>query len=144
MYTSGKLDNIVMQAVELSYAKFNIIFSEKVLMPTLIHGDYWMPNFIVDKKSMDLLAVVDPFNVMWADPEYELFALKAGLGEKLHLYELYKSKVNVSKYCDVKLAMYALYSELLWYKKLSDISHKYLETLSKRLLREMKRNGIIK
>ncbi len=132
-----------MKAVELSYENFDRIFSQEILTPTLIHGDYWIPNFIIDKKSMELLSVVDPFNVMWADPEYELFAMTVGFGKNLHLYEIYKSKVEVSEYCDMKLEMYALYSELLWYKKLGSITHSYLKMRSKRLIKEMKKHRII-
>lgn len=143
MYEKSKLDKIVMEAVELSYNNFDKIFCDEICVPTLIHGDYWMPNFIIDKKSMELLSVVDPFNVMWADPEYELFAMTVGYGKRLHLYEIYKSKVNVSKHCDMKLELYALYSELLWYKKLGSITHSYLKMRSKRLLKQMKKNNIV-
>ncbi len=143
-HAENALDSTVMKAVELSYKNFDSIFCEEIYPPTLIHGDYWMPNFIIDKKSMELLSVVDPFNVMWADPEYELFAMTVGYGEKLHLYDLYKSKVKVSKHCDMKKEMYALYSELLWYKKLGSIEHSYLKMRSKRLLKEMEKAGIIK
>ena len=143
MHSEHKLDDIVMNAVALSYENFDKILSEKIVPPTLIHGDYWMPNFIIDKKSMKLLSVVDPFNVMWADPEYELFALTVGFGKSLHLYERYKTRVKVSEYCDMKLEMYALYSELLWYKKLGSITHSYLKMRSKRLIKEMKKNKII-
>ena len=142
MNSENKLDNIVMKAVELSYNNFDKIFCQDTGSPTLIHGDYWMPNFIIDKTSMELVSVVDPFNIMWADPEYELFAMTVGFGKRLHLYEIYKSKVNVSKYCDMKLELYALYSELLWYKKLGSITHSYLKMRSKRLLKQMKKNGI--
>ena len=143
MHFEKKLDDIVMKAVELSYNNFNKIFCDRVSAPTLIHGDYWMPNFIIDKTSMELLSVVDPFNIMWADPEYELFAMTVGYGKKLRLYEIYKNKVNVSKHCDVKLEMYALYSELLWYKKLGKVTHSYLKFRAKRLLKEMKKHEII-
>lgn len=143
MHTEKKLDDVVMNAVELSYENFDKIFEDEIKPPTLIHGDYWMPNFIIDKNSMELLSVVDPFNVMWADPEYELFAMTVGYGKNLHLYEIYKSKVKVSKLCDVKLEMYALYSELLWYKKLGSITHSYLKMRSKRLIKQLKKNGII-
>lgn len=102
-YSKGELDRIVLKAVDLSYKNFDKIFCEEIKTPTLIHGDYWMPNFIIDKASMELKAAVDPFNVMWADPEYELFALTVGKGKSLHLYENYKSKVKTSKHCDMKL-----------------------------------------
>lgn len=143
MHSENRLDDVVLNAVGLSYENFDKIFEDEIKPPTLIHGDYWMPNFIIDKKSMELLSVVDPFNVMWADPEYELFAMTVGYGKKLRLYELYKSKVNVSKHCDIKLEMYALYSELLWYKKLGSITHSYLKMRSKRLIKQLKNKGII-
>ena len=143
MHKQGKLDDIIMKAVELSYNNLDKIFSEKIYPPTLIHGDYWMPNFIIDKSSMELLSAVDPFNVMWADPEYELFAMTVGFGKNMKLYEIYKSKVKVSKYCDMKLELYALYSELLWYKKLGTTIHSFLRCKSRRLIRQMKRNNII-
>ena len=143
MNQKGELEDIVMKAVEASYKNLNNIFSKGTGKPTLIHGDYWLPNFIIDKKSMELLAAVDPFNVMWAEPEYELFAMTVGYGEKFRLYELYKSKVTVSEYCDLKLEMYALYSELLWYKKLGTITHSYLKMRSKRLLKQLKKFKMI-
>lgn len=143
MYYEKKLDDIVMKAVELSYKNFDKIFCDEIFPPTLIHGDYWLPNFIIDKKAMELLSVVDPFNVMWADPEYELFAMTVGYGKNLRLYEIYKSKVNVSEHCDLKLEMYALYSELLWYKKLGTITHSYLKMRSKRLIKQMKKKKLI-
>jgi len=142
-HSAGELDDTVMRAVCLSYQKFNIIFSEDIFPPTLIHGDYWMPNFIIDKKAGELIAAVDPFNIMWADPEYELFALTVGYGKQLRLYELYKRKVKVSKYCDLKLQMYALYSELLWYKKDVPVDHAYLKKRAKSLIKEMKKNKLL-
>lgn len=143
MRSKGKLDGIVAEAVMLSYKKFDEIFREDTGKPTLIHGDYWMPNFIIDKKKMELKAAIDPFNMMWAEPEYELFAMTVGTGKKLKLYETYKSKVNVSALCDLKVELYALYSELLWYKKLGTISHDYLRQRSKGLIKQMKLQNII-
>lgn len=142
-FEKQKLKESVMNAIEISYKKFDEIFSEKITIPTLIHGDYWMPNFIIDSNTMELKGVVDPFNVMWADPEYELFAMTVGIGAELRLYEIYKSKVPTSKFCDIKLELYALYSELLWYKRLGDISHEYLEYRSDNLLKEMKKYALI-
>lgn len=142
-HSEKRLDDSVMETVEVSYKNLDKIFSEKISTPTLIHGDYWMPNFIIDKKSMELLSVVDPFNVMWADPEYELFAMTVDYGKKLHLYETYKSRVKVSDYCDLKIELYALYSELLWYKKLGTIDHSYLKFRAKNLIKEMKKHNLI-
>lgn len=142
-YAEHALDDLVMQAVRLSYQAFSEIFSEEIPTPTLTHGDYWMPNFIIDKKSMTLLAAVDPFNILWADPEYELFALTVGAGKKLRLLKRYKNKVKTSKYCDVKLCVYALYSEMLWYQKGVPVDHTYLKKLAKNLLKVMKKYRLL-
>ncbi len=139
----GAFGDNVMRAVELSFGLFDTIFGEEDFLPTLIHGDYWMSNFIIDEKSGVLLSVVDPFNVMWADPEYELFALDVGYGIELGLYDLYKSKVKTTKYCDVKLELYALYSEVLWYKTLGSIDHSFLSMRADRLMDVMKRFELI-
>lgn len=142
-YENNELCSIVMKAVELSYRNLNIIFSDTISEPTLIHGDYWVPNFIIDEEKMELVAAIDPFNVMWADSEYELFALNVGIGKKLHLLDVYKSKVNISKYFDVKLEMYALYSELLWCKKGVNVNQKYLKNRAKLLLKKLKEFKLI-
>lgn len=141
--TENHLSDDVMHAVKISYEKLNEILSECNAVPTLIHGDYWLPNFIVHPETMELAGVLDPFNVMWAEPEYELFCLTVGYGKQLHLYENYKSKVKTSSLCDVKLELYSLYNELLWYKKLGNINESYLKMRSRRLLKKMKRYGII-
>ena len=142
-YAERALDDLVMRATELSYQAFSEIFSEEIPTPTLTHGDYWMPNFIIDKKSMTLLAAVDPFNILWADPEYELFALTVGAGKKLRLLKRYKNKVKTSKYCDVKLCVYALYSELLRYRKEVPVDHTYLKKLAKNLMKVMKKYHLL-
>ena len=142
-HSEGQLEAYVLEAVELSHKRFDEIFSNEDFLPTMIHGDYWMPNFIIDPEKSELLSVVDPFNLMWADPEYELFALTVGYGEELGLYELYKSRVKTSKYCDVKTELYALYSEILWYKKLGNIDHSFLRMRADRLMNVMKRFELI-
>lgn len=142
-YNNGDLKKKVFTAVKLSYEKLGEILRDTKGEPTLIHGDYWQPNFIVNPDTFELVGVIDPFNIMWAEPEYELFALTVGGSKKLKLYENYKSKVTASAYCDLKVELYALYNELLWYKKLGSVSNGYLMYRSRRLLKQMKRNGII-
>lgn len=125
----------VKKAVNMSYEKLYEIIGDNKDDATLTHGDYWMPNFIIDTKSMSLKGVIDPFNVMWAEPEYELFTLTVGYGKNLHLYEIYKSKKKTSEHCDIKVELYALFNELLWYKTLGNVGFDYLEFRSKRLLK---------
>lgn len=142
-YENGRLRKKVFTAVSLSYEKRKEILRETDGTPTLIHGDYWQPNFIVNPDTYALVGVIDPFNILWAEPEYELFTLTVGGSKKLKLYENYKSKITPSKYCDLKVELYALYNELLWYKKLGSVSMGYLMYRSRRLIKQMKRNGIL-
>ena len=125
----------VKKAVNLLYEKLYDIIGDDRDNATLTHGDYWLPNFIIDTKSMSLKGVIDPFNVMWAEPEYELFTLTVGYGTNLHLYDIYKSKVKTTENCDLKVELYALFNELLWYKTLGKVGFDYLEFRSRRLLK---------
>lgn len=118
----NKFIKSVAEIMEFAFSNYDKIFDDKIGQPTLIHGDYWTPNLIVNKKTMDLVGVVDPFNVMWADRDYELFTLVAGLGKNLKLYQLYKSRNDIADKCDLKIEFYALFSEVYWYS-LTD--HKY-------------------
>lgn len=131
MCTKRKLFKIVLKAVELANENLDIIL-KNCGAPSLIHGDYWQPNIIVNQDR--LVGVLDPFNVMWAEPEYELFCLTVINNKKLNLYENYKNKVKTSEFCDLKIEMYALFNELLWYKKLGKISHTYLLIRAVRLI----------
>lgn len=129
----------VKKAVNLAYENLYEIIGDDSGNATLTHGDYWLPNFIIDTKSMSLKGVIDPFNVMWTEPEYELFTLTVSYGTNLHLYDIYKSKVKTSKNCDIKVELYALFNELLWYKTLGKVGFGYLEFRSRRLLKQLRR-----
>ena len=127
------VSKIVKNAVNLAYDNLYEIVNNEEAVPTLAHGDYWIPNFIVDNKTMTLKGVIDPFNVSWTEPEYELFTLTVGYGKNLHLYEIYKSKVETTKYCDLKVELYSLFNEIYWYKIFGKIDFGYLKYRSKRL-----------
>lgn len=142
-YSRGVMRKKAFKAVELSYENLDKILKENSGEPTLIHGDYWQPNFVVNPKTYELIGVIDPFNIMWAEPEYELFALTVGGSARLKLYENYKSKVSTSAYCDLKVEMYALYNELLWYQKLNKFDNGYLLYRGKRLIKQMNKKGLV-
>lgn len=125
----------VKKAVNRAYDKLFDIIGEYSGLPTLTHGDYWAPNILIDSKNMSLKGIIDPFNASFTEPEYELFTLTVGCGKSLHLYEIYKSKVKTTKKCDVKVELYALFNELLWYKTLGKIDFGYLKYRSKRLMK---------
>lgn len=70
--------------------------------------------------------------------EYELFVLTVGYGKNLRFYDIYKSKVETTKYSDLKVELYALFNELYWYKTLGKIGFGYLKYRSKRLIKMIK------
>ena len=101
-----------------------------------------MPNLIIDFWKSELAGAVDPFDMLWAEPEYEIFFLTLGFGEKRKLYDEYKKRNPTSKYCDLKVELYALCNELNWYILLGEMGHDYLLFRSKRLIKIMKEMGL--
>lgn len=135
----NQLSDTVMTALEKAKNRFDEIFAEPTGRPSPCHGDLWVNNMIIDPKEKTLAGVLDPFDALWAEPEYELFALTLGFGKTLKLYERYKAETAVSKFCDLKVELYALVNELHWYKKLGSVGHGYLAFRAKGLLREIDR-----
>ena len=100
--------------MESAMRAFETIFSEPVQSACLIHGDLNVMNVLSDRRLRNL-AVIDPLESKWADPEYELFQLRNLTGERFHLYETYKANYPVSAMCDAKTAFYGLYHEVYAY-----------------------------
>ncbi len=135
-----ELEDVVLKALGVVDKNFNTVFGDISGKAVLCHGDFWLPNLMLDYKSGELKGVLDPFDMLWAEKEYELFCLTAWKNSKrLKLYENYKKKNSVSKYCDLKLEIYALCNELHWYEKLGTISHEYLIYRSVNILRLIKK-----
>lgn len=107
----GELRPGVVQTMERAWAAFDFVFSEPVEKPGLIHGDMNVMNILSDGK-LRRLAIIDPLESKWADPEYELFQLRNLTGDRFGLYETYKRKYKVSEKCDLKTAFYAMYHEV--------------------------------
>lgn len=139
----GKFLKQVASVMQVAYDNYDRIFDEPISSPTLTHGDYWMPNLIVDAKSMNLLGIVDPFNVIWADRDYELFTLVAGLGNKFKIYKEYKKIHNISQKCDLKIEFYALFSEVYWFTLTNHKYDNFMIYKAKLLNKQMRRFGII-
>jgi fructosamine-3-kinase len=92
---------------------FDYIFSEAVLQASLLHGDLWIANIMVDKKTYLPTGIIDPLHSMWGDREFDLFPLNAPWGKRLKLYKTYKAKYLTSKNVDLKCAVYYLANEVL-------------------------------
>lgn len=139
----GNINPYVADVMRKAFDNYAKVFSEPISAPALTHGDFWLPNILVDRKSLTVRGVLDPFNVMWADSDYELFALIAGRGNKYKIYDTYKKLHNISDKCDLKLEYYALFSEIYWY---SITHHKYdnfLKSKAKLLEKQLRRFNII-
>ncbi len=141
-FEKNKIEAEIMEAVELIRENFDEIFSVTNNTACLCHGDFWMPNLIIDFWKSELIGAVDPFDMLWAEPEYEIFCLTLGFGEKLKLYDEYKKRNQTSEYCDLKVELYALCNELNWYILLGEMGHDYLMFRAKRLIKIMKETGL--
>ena len=141
-FDKNEIEAEIMEAVELIKKNFDKIFSVTNNTACLCHGDFWMPNLIIDFWKSELAGAVDPFDMLWAEPEYEIFCLTLGFGEKLKLYDEYKKRNATSKYCDLKVELYALCNELNWYILLGEMGHDYLMFRAKRLIKIMKEMGL--
>ena len=82
-FDKNEIEPEIMDAVELINKNFDEIFSVTNNTACLCHGDFWMPNLIIDFGKSELAGAVDPFDMLWAEPEYEIFCLTLGFGEKL-------------------------------------------------------------
>ena len=142
-YNNGELNKKILKALNLIHINFDEIFDNTENIPCLSHGDFWTPNMIINTEKSEIAGVIDPFNTRFVEPEYELFCLTLGLGEKLKLYNLYKNKKQVSKYCDLKVELYALCNEIDWWMRLGEIdTTNYIKMRSRKLIKQIKKNKL--
>lgn len=135
-HSKNEIETEIMQAVEIIDNNFDEIFRDASDKACLCHGDFWMPNLIINFCKSELAGAVDPFDMLWTEPEYELFCLTLGFGEKLELYNEYKKRNKTSEYCDLKVEIYALCNELNWYILLGEMRHDYLIFRAERFLKQ--------
>lgn len=97
--------------MEHLYERFDDIFSEEVPYGALIHGDLCPKNMLVNPFKLRLTGFIDPLNMRFSDPEYELFQLFSQSGRYFRLYETYKERYPCSQNVDIKTCFYALFAE---------------------------------
>ncbi len=141
-YNYGELDRRTLKALKLIKINFDEIFENVDNTPCLSHGDFWTPNMIIDTDKSEIAGVIDPFNTRFVEPEYELFCLTLGIGKRLKLYKIYKDRVKVTKYCDLKVELYALCNEIDWWMRLGTIDINYIKMRSKKLIKQVKKNKL--
>jgi fructosamine-3-kinase len=138
----GKLDNKIFVLLEKGIQNFDCIFSEKVEKASLIHGDFYVMNLLVNKKTLAPVGIIDPFLSMWGDREYDLFALNAMTGARLKLFETYKKKFKTTRKVELKSAFYALVFEVFHHLNLGWCTPSIYKGLAKRLKRQYRKFGI--
>lgn len=142
-YEQGEINKTIKKALNLIKKNFDEIFDNTENLACLSHGDFWAPNMIIDIEKSEIAGVIDPFNTRFVEPEYELFCFTLGLGEKLKLYKKYKKRMEVSKYCDLKIELYALCNEIDWWMRLGNIDTiSYIKMRSRKLIRQFKKHKL--
>lgn len=142
--TAKEMSNLfpsdIINVMEDAWDKFDVIFSEPVSMPALVHGDLNVVNIMCDNK-LNPTAIIDPLESKWADKEYDLFQLKNFTGRQLKLYETYKSKYSVSKMVDAKSAFYGLFNEV-YCSILADVKMNNMNIYVKWMKKELKKLAV--
>lgn len=138
----GYITKHILDYLYKAYENYDAIFDEPVGKPTIIHGDYWAANILVN-KNYEIVGVLDPFNSMWGDSEYELFALNAAHNGKIPVLEAFMSRQSVSQKFMLKNYFYFFFSEVYWVVKLHHDNNEYLNEIIRNLDAEMKRFKII-
>lgn len=111
-----KIPPEMVSLIKQSWQLFDRIFDKKVTRASLIHNDFCVCNFMVKPDTLELTAIIDPRETMYADVDLELNQLTNITGNDFFLYETYKERYPVSRNCDVKCAFYALYNEVYCYR----------------------------
>ena len=115
-HANGQLGEKIIETMRSAWAKFDVIFSEKVTDACLIHGDLNIANIMVG-KGYEITGFIDPLNSMYADREYDLFQFDNLTGKRFALRETYLRKFGGSARVMQKLAFYGLWNEVYCYIK---------------------------
>ena len=147
------IDNVAAKGVKKSHQKiidimrygmmhFDEIIKDDVVAASLIHGDYWLANFLVDKKTLNVKAIIDPMNSMFGDKDYDAFALESCCPTRYNLFNLYKEKTHSSDLLDLKCSFYALIYEMYWYTIVDTVSLKFVMGLVRKFKVQLKIHSI--
>lgn len=111
-----KIPREMVELFRQSWLLFDKIFDEPITRASLIHNDFCVCNFMVKKDTLELTAIIDPRETMYADVDLELNQLSNITGNDFFLYETYKERYPVRKNTDLKCAFYAIYNEIYCYR----------------------------
>ena len=134
LFGRGQLNDYVVSVFKRSLEKFDEIFYLPITEARLIHGDYNTWNIMLCAEEDKAYAVIDPFNCMFGDSEYDLYQLDNANGKDYGLLGLYRSKVKLSENFDAKRSFYQLYSEVChYYDAKVDVDISAVENFAKNL-----------
>jgi len=127
-----KTFDICLHALE----RYDSVFQEEPIGARLIHGDYNTWNIMLDANMQNAVAVIDPFNCCWADPEYDLYQLNNANGKSFGLLEKYSRHRELSTNFERKIKYYELFSEIAHYHDAQvDASRSNLDATARELRR---------
>ena len=130
-----------LRVADQSYQKMDLIFSEPVPYPSLIHSDYNLWNLLADPKTAKITAVIDPLDAGWADSELDLFHLQNAGGDRFGLLDRYREYRPLSSLFPLKNRFYWFWDDIKhmvnlgWYEQdrfldfagqLKDMMERYL------------------
>ena len=119
------------------YESYDKIFSVPVAQSCLIHGDYNLWNLIADPKTNNLLAVIDPFESIFADRELELYQLQNANGDEYGLLENYASHIVLSDNFEVKNPYYFFWNDMTHMVKTGYCENKRFQKFGEEVLRNL-------
>jgi protein-ribulosamine 3-kinase len=105
---SGKIDRMVTRKFEKAYPFFQEIFPEE--KPSLLHGDLWSGNFIVNQEGY--VSIFDPA-VYYGHREMEIAYTHLFGGFEKEFYEAYEQEFCMDKGFSKRIDYYNLYPLLV-------------------------------
>jgi len=138
MFQSDKLNGTTFEIIDKAYKCYDKIFYLPISKACLIHGDYNTWNIMLNDELTDVIAIIDPFNCCWADPEIDLYQLSNANGAYFSLIERYKKKRQLSENFTLKNSFYELFTEIMhFYDAAIDIAKSNIPSEAMNLKEQM-------
>lgn len=116
---AGRTDSAVVAACRQIVARLEELFAGREAPATLVHGDLWANNILVDPDApggVALKGFIDP-GAQYADPEYETAYLEVFQTVGRRFFEVYRREHPAAPGYPVRRAVYHLHTMLvhIWY-----------------------------
>jgi fructosamine-3-kinase len=142
LHEKEEMNDSIFNIVRKACMNYEKIFSQPIETAHLIHGDYNTWNVLINREATETVAVIDPFNCCWADPELDLYQLNNANGKDFNLLAKYKEKVTVSGNFEIKMCFYELFTEIMhFYDAHVDMSNSNIPDQAKKLEMQMQLFG---